>query len=84
MIKRSAIVKITTVRRRAIRVAGVSPRAGCPGCERGVGMLTRSQAAEILQVDDLTVDGLIATRQVHAILTVSGNFCICKDSLFVE
>ena len=84
MIKQSTTVTIRTVRRRSIRVMPGVLLATCPICNREVEMLTRRQAAEILQVHDATIDGLIAARKLHAILTVSGNFCICKPSLFAE
>ena len=84
MIKQSTRVTIRTTRSRSIRVMRGVLLASCPVCMREVEMLTRSQAAEILQVHDAAVDGLVADRKLHAILTVSGNFCICKPSLFAE
>jgi hypothetical protein len=82
MIKQSTTVTIRTVRRRSLRVTRGVLLISCPVCNREVEMLTRSQAAEILQVHDAAVDRLITARKLHAILTVSGNFCICKPSLF--
>lgn len=75
-------MKITTVRRRAIKGAGNVLRTRCPVCEREVEMLTQAQAAGILELDDRTLAALIADGRVHAIQTVNGNLWICKDSLF--
>ncbi len=83
MIKRSARIKITTVRRRTIRATGSLLRAACPACERDVEMLTRIQATGILDIDDRTFDGLIAVGRIHVIQTVTGALWICKDSLFL-
>lgn len=45
-------------------------------------MLTRSQAIGILDIEDRTLDGLIADGRVHATQAVTGNLWVCKDSLF--
>ena len=47
-------------------------------------MLTAGEAAAVLEVDDCTLDRLIAAGEVHALQTVSGNLRVCKDSLFAE
>src|SRR5262249_22541983 len=82
MIRRSGIVKITTLRRRTIKKAENLLRAHCPICLREVAIHTRSRAVGILEVDDLEFDQLIADGRVHLIRTVSGNHWICGDSLF--
>jgi excisionase family DNA binding protein len=91
--KRTRRVKITKVERRSVRLptprksshAGAQPillRADCRACGREVETLTTAHAAEVLDVDVGTLRELIAASRIHAIQTVSGNFRICKDSLF--
>ena len=75
-------MKITKVQRQSVRVQSLLVRAHCPACEREVETLTRTQTAEVLEVNDHTLTRLIAAGQVHAIRTVSGSFRVCKDSLF--
>jgi len=54
----------------------------CLACEREVELLTKAQAAELLDVGAPVLDLFISAGQVHAIKTISGNLRICKDSLF--
>ena len=83
MIKRSARIKVTTVRRRRVKVGDEAPpRANCSVCEREVELLTRSQAAGILGLDEQATEDLIATRLIHVIRTVNENLWLCKESLF--
>jgi len=77
-------LKITTVRRRLVRVRVVALRARCPVCQREVDTLTPLQTAEVLAVSGQALDGLIASGLVHTIRTVSGSLLICKDSLLVD
>ena len=44
--------------------------------------LGQSQAADVLEVGGSILDDMIAAGLIHAILTVSGNLRVCKDSLF--
>ena len=77
-------VRITTIRRRTMRVAagGAALRASCPACGREVEALTRGQAREILEIKEQELNEFIAAGRVHAIQTVSGSVRVCKDSLF--
>ena len=79
--KESKRITITTTRRLQVRPLFVC--APCPVCCREVETLTRSQAAEVLEIDQLILDGLLATGQLHAIPTVGGNIRVCRTSLFV-
>lgn len=82
--KRARTVKITATRRRTIRLTPPAIRAHCPVCEREVGMLTVTQAAEVLEIQARAFEQLIADGQVHAVETLSGGFRVCQDSLFVR
>ncbi len=75
-------IKITAIRRRILRYQPPAIRALCPVCAREVETLSTSEAAAALEVDDRTLDRLLATRQVHALRTVSGSLRVCRGSLF--
>ena len=77
-------MKITTVRRRLVRVRAVALRARCPVCQREVDTLTPSQTAEVLAVGRQSLDGLITRGLIHTMRTVSGSLLVCKDSLLVD
>lgn len=80
--KHTRKMKITKVQRQSVRLQPSVVRAHCPVCEREVETLTKTQAVEVLEVNEPTLNRFIAAGQVHAIRTVSGNFRVCKDSLF--
>jgi hypothetical protein len=84
MIKRSATVKMMTIRRRVFRVPASAWRARCRLCGRDVDLLTRTQAASLLEADEAALNRLIEDDRVHVTRTVNGNLLICKDSLFLE
>lgn len=75
-------LKITTIRRRLLRLQSAAVCAHCPVCEREVATLAAAEAAGILEVEAETLSRLIAAGQVHAIETVSGSLRICQNSLF--
>lgn len=77
-------LKITTIRRRLVRVRVMALRARCPVCQREVDTLTPLQTAEVLAVSQPALDGLIANGLIHTMRTVSGSLLICKDSLLVD
>lgn len=80
--KKTHKVKITATRRRILRRQQPTIRAFCPICAREVETLLTGEAAAVLEVDDRTLERLLAARQVHALITVSGNLRVCRDSLF--
>ncbi len=81
--EQKAKVRITAVRRRTMRITASSAlRAQCAACGREVEALTRGQASEILEVGDQELGAFLAAGRVHAIPTVSGSLCVCKESLF--
>jgi hypothetical protein len=80
--KRKVKVKITTASSLTIRLRGDGLKARCLACEREVEMVSEAEAQEILQVDALALDRLVAANHVHTIQAVSGNLRVCKDSLF--
>ena len=47
-------------------------------------MLTRAQAAGVLEIDARALNQLVAEGQIHAMLTVTGSLRVCKDSLFAS
>lgn len=77
-------LKITTVRRRLVRVRLMALRARCPVCQREVDTLTPIQTAEVLAVGKQALDELIVRGLIHTMRTVSGSLLICKDSLLVD
>lgn len=46
-------------------------------------MLTRAQAASVLEVDQQAFARLISDGQIHVVQTVNGSIRVCKDSLFL-
>jgi hypothetical protein len=75
-------LKITVTQHRVLRSAPV--RAFCPVCACAVETLACVQAAEVLEIDGQALAGLIAAGRVHAIALVSGDWRVCRASLFVE
>lgn len=73
---------ITTTRRRILRLRPLLVCARCPVCGREVETLAQAQAAEVLEINLLRLDALLAEGRIHAIPTVSGSVRICRDSLF--
>jgi hypothetical protein len=84
MTKTSRRIKVTALHRRVTRTQPAALRARCLVCGREVEIITSAQAAEILQVSNRILEGLIADREVHAVPTVSGNRWVCKESLFLK
>lgn len=56
--------------------------AFCPDCGKITEMMTASESAAFLEIEDQSLDELMASGKIHALATISGNFRICKDSLF--
>ena len=81
MVKRKIKLTITTASRQTIK-RQTFVRLNCPVCESDVEMLTRTQAAEILEVDLRTFDHLVASGSLHTVQTASGGIRVCKNSLF--
>jgi hypothetical protein len=82
--KRRVKLKITKVQQQTVSVPVLTVRARCPICGREVETLGKAQAAEVLEVNERTLDHLLTAGQVHAIQTVSGSLRICQDSLFAQ
>ena len=83
MIRRKIKLKITTASRQTFELRALVLRLDCPVCQHEVEMLTRAQAAGVLEVDAPTFDRLVAGGRLHTIHTVSGSIRVCKDSLFL-
>jgi len=54
----------------------------CPSCNSKVEILSRSEAARVLEVPIERLDRLISANLVHVIQTVIGSQKVCKESLF--
>ena len=61
-----------------------SPHGPCLVCAREVELLTRDNAAEVLEVGLNALDDFISAGRVHAVETASGSVRVCKDSLFAS
>ncbi|MEW6130206.1 MAG: hypothetical protein AB1757_24435 [Acidobacteriota bacterium] len=83
MTRRIARLKVTTTRLQTMEFRAFRLMLHCPHCEHEVEMLTRAQAAGVLEVDVQTFNQLIAEGQIHAVQTVTGGLRVCKDSLFL-
>jgi len=81
-VKRTRKVTILRVHRRLTHVQSSLVYAACPACGYQVETLSRSEAADVLEIDDRALEWLIFQGEVHAIETVAGGSRICKDSLF--
>ena len=82
--KRKFKLKVQKVRRHSVTASGMLFRAYCDACKGDVEMLTRDQAAGILEIAPDALDMLISQEMVHVIEMVSGNQKICKESLFAK
>lgn len=80
--KLTRYLKITVTRSRLLRLSVIPLRAYCPVCVREVEVLGAAQAAAVLDTDFASFNCLLAAGRLHAIATLSGSLCICKDSLF--
>ena len=77
-------IKIVVTRSRTVRWRADGLRVRCPVCACEVETLACEQAAEVLEIDGQALAGLIAAGRVHTIALVSGDWRVCRDSLFVE
>jgi hypothetical protein len=75
-------ITITRIRQRVIQYREPMLRQSCHLCQREVEMLTRVEAARILDMDYQMLALLIGDGTLHAIESVSGKIWVCKDSLF--
>lgn len=80
--KRIRRMKITTVERQLAYGQSPAIHAYCPLCRQTVETLSKTQAADLLEITQETLDRFIAEGQVHVIQTVSGTRRVCQDSLF--
>ncbi|MDQ4123488.1 MAG: hypothetical protein M3209_18790 [Acidobacteriota bacterium] len=79
--KRKLKLTITKIYRQTA-VFPIVFRANCPICLNEVEMLTTSEAARFLQIDETELNWLLTLGNVHATQTESGNSRVCKNSLF--
>jgi hypothetical protein len=77
-------LKITVTRHGVLHSSVASVQAFCPGCARLVETLACAHAAEVLEIDGQALAGLIAAGRVHTIALVSGDWRVCRESLFVQ
>ena len=79
--KRKLKLTITKIYRQTMITPTIF-RAASPVCRCEVQTLTPGEAAQILQIDEIALDRLVADGNVHAALTVGGYPRVCKNSLF--
>lgn len=82
--KRKLRIKVSRIRRQSVSTPGMFLRTQCVLCAREVEMLTKAQAAVILEVGDSTLEALLSDGRIHALETVGGHQWVCKDSLFLQ
>jgi hypothetical protein len=83
-VKRKFKLSVQKVCRHSVTASGMLLRAYCVACQQDVEMLTRDQAAKILEIEPDVLDILIFQKLVHVIEMVNGNQRICKESLFAR
>ncbi len=77
-------IKITTTRRRILRVQPINARVHWPVCNCLVETRNFPEPIDALQIKEHVLSHLINGDQVHTITTVSGSFRVCRDSLFIR
>lgn len=77
--KRRLKLTITNIRRETALDKNPIFQMFCPVCLCEVEMLTTAEAAAHLETEKL--DELIKMGKIHAVVTVNGNWRICKKSL---
>jgi len=82
--KQTRRIKITTTRRRILRVQPGTARLHCPICSCLVETLSFPEATAFLQVKEHVLSHLINEDQVHTITTVVGSLRVCRDSLVIR
>jgi hypothetical protein len=80
--KQSLKLSIARSRRRRLILPMNILRVYCPSCAREVELISKAEAAGILEVDELALNGLLADGYIHTMQTLSGGLRVCKDSLF--
>lgn len=78
--RRKETTKITIETREITTIRLSQPASGlryCTICRRDVGCLSRAQSAQILQADELLLDALFASNEIHGI----DEAAICANSL---
>jgi hypothetical protein len=81
--KRKVTLTITKIRRRTATAPAHFFRAHCADCGHEVELVNAAQAATALEITEASLATLSAGGQVHAFVTVNGQFKFCKDSLFI-
>jgi hypothetical protein len=82
--KRRVKLTIHSLRRRTLAASDIAQSTHCAACGHEVELLSRTQAAGILEVEEPAVDMLLQSGHLHAIETIIGSRKICKDSLFAR
>lgn len=81
--KRRLKVTLTKIQRQTVTMRTTNfLRARCPVCDCEVEMLTAADVIGFLEIENQTLENLIAVGKLHVTETVSGGLRFCKDSLF--
>ena len=82
LMKRKLKITVTKVHRRTAALSETIFSALCPICNTKVELMSSTQAAAILEIDNQKLEVMIIDNRIHRIETASGNLWVCKDSLF--
>jgi hypothetical protein len=82
MIKRRFKMRITGTSRQTVTFADQRFRAPCPECHCEVDLVTKGDAAGILQITYPLLEQLLGAGPIHSIRAVNGAVWVCRDSLF--
>lgn len=74
-------LKVTRIERRRLILERGVPRVLCPCCGVETETVSEAIAAEFLSLDPRGLKLLIGSGRVHGVVTASGSFRVCKQSL---
>jgi hypothetical protein len=80
--KRRLKLTVTKIRRQTAATLKINLRLFCPICGYETEMLSLSESAVFLEIEERMLEGLIAVGEVHAFQTAIGSLRVCKNSLF--
>lgn len=79
--KKTREVTIIHYRRRRVKKSRAGAAECCPGCESGSELITMAAAARLTGLSRSTLNGWIASHEVHTTRSVTGQLHICFKSL---
>jgi hypothetical protein len=81
-VKRKLKLKVQQIRRQAIVFSSSSRTGYCQKCERYVEFLSHIEAAQVLELAEEELVGLVRCGSLHSIEIEGGRHIVCRDSLF--